>query len=57
MSDKEKLPWGLKQVTPGSIKSLSKDKLDAFDHGNVFAKKHLSKKEIEELKKKVNSTF
>lgn len=54
MSEKDKLPWGLKQVTPGSIKGLSKDKLEAFDQGSVFAKKHLSKKELEELKKKVS---
>lgn len=54
MTDKDKLPWGLKQVAPGSIKSLSKDKLEAFDQGtlNPFAKKHLSKKEQEELRKR-----
>jgi hypothetical protein len=53
MTEKEKLPWGLKQVTPGSMKNMSKDKLEAFDQGNVFNKKNLSKKELEEMKKKV----
>lgn len=55
MADKDKLPWGLKQVTPGSIKGLSKDKIDVFEQGNPFAKKHLSKKEIEEIKKKASA--
>lgn len=52
MSEKEKLPWGLKQTAPGSMKALSKDKLEAFDQGTLYNKKHLSKKELEELKKK-----
>lgn len=33
---------------------MSKDKLEAFDHGTLNPpKKHLSKKELEEMKKKV----
>jgi hypothetical protein len=33
---------------------LSKDKLEAFDQGTLnVPKKHLSKKELEEMKKKV----
>jgi type IV secretory pathway VirJ component len=51
MSEKEKLPWGLKQTAPGTMKAMSKDALTSFDQGTL-SKKHLSKKELEELKKK-----
>jgi U2-associated protein SR140 len=49
----QSLPWGLTQIAPGSIKSLSKSKLEAFDHGTCYVSpKPLSKREQEELKKK-----
>ncbi|XP_078614636.1 U2 snRNP-associated SURP motif-containing protein-like isoform X11 [Branchiostoma floridae x Branchiostoma japonicum] len=50
----DKLPWGLKSegLTPGSMKSISEQKLKAFSVGRMNQKKTLSKKEQEELKKK-----
>jgi RNA recognition motif-containing protein len=53
MSDEPKqLPWGLKETAPGSIKSLSKDQVKSFDQSNASAKKNLSKKEQEDLRRK-----
>ncbi|CAH1244974.1 U2SURP [Branchiostoma lanceolatum] len=50
----DKLPWGLKSegLTPGSMKTISEQKLKAFSVGRMNQKKTLSKKEQEELKKK-----
>jgi hypothetical protein len=42
------------------LKQLSKDKLEAFEQGTLnipFVKKHLSKKEQEDLKKKVSKNI
>ncbi|XP_038050336.1 U2 snRNP-associated SURP motif-containing protein-like isoform X2 [Patiria miniata] len=50
----EKLPWGLRneRIAPGSMKTISQNKLKAFSVGQMNLGKKLSKRAEEEQKKK-----
>ncbi|KAH6602295.1 hypothetical protein BASA61_001248 [Batrachochytrium salamandrivorans] len=48
----KKLPWGVKQAQPGSIKPLSKEKLETFSVGIQKKSAFQKQKEAEEAKRK-----